>query len=343
MRIPLVTLILCPSPVACAVFVNGALMGQTAPDEPLPMPLSATGDYFLTLAPLSGDHLSLTRRISLQEGRPCAPLAEDVALYSWPEGLLELEMTLPRPQAPKKAAYPYLLTRLALANGRSAALYVENGLCLVVEEGWRVLYGTRLNDGERGSLVQQNGLLMALAEKTDREDAVLVALTPDFQEAFRLTGDSVEVTPTAAQSITRLPTLLGHQRRERCLLTPRQPRQEPPVFGFFTHTFTPPQEQVQIAQCLVEAVQHGFFTEARQYLSADLADQLSDKELKEFFFGCSGVRPCPRKELCGREKDTAALGLIFPKSGGSYQVRPFLFHFCGGLVDDVHDEEEQDV
>jgi len=342
MHVPLVTLLVCPPPVACAVFVNGALMGQAAPKEPLPMPLSATGDYFFTLMPLSGSYLPITRQLCLQNGRPKLPLSPDVKLYGWPRSLYELELTLPHLAAPESAPYPYLLTRLSLPNGRSAALYADHGLCLVVEEGWRVLYGARLSRAAQGKLVQQNGLLFALTEKTDEEDALLVALTPDFQEAFRLSGDSVFLTPNAAQSIKQLPTLLGHQRRERYLLQERPPRREPPVFGFFTREFSPPTEKAQIARALLDAVQHGFFTEARQYLTADLSAQLSDEDLRDFFFGCSGVRNHPQGELSSPPPDTALLHLVFPEKGGLFCLRPFAFRFLNGAVDDVSDPEEPD-
>lgn len=74
----------------CLALVNGRIVGECSRAGYVSIPVSDTGDYYVTAAPLEGEWRSVTRKLSFDNGVLSGELAPDVSVCVWPGGVFEL-------------------------------------------------------------------------------------------------------------------------------------------------------------------------------------------------------------------------------------------------------------
>ncbi len=320
---------------AVAVEVNGTLVGECLPQGHVALPVSDSGEYYIAVTPLYDDarrYYPIMRKLCFRDGVLIPPVSGDVEAYLWPGGVVEAVIApgiLPQPAHP---SFPFTVDQLDLPDGCTATLYYEGGLRLAVEQGNRIRYGAMLCSGQTGRLERWKG--GALVAISDEGPATLLALGSRYQELLRVQADEVDWRDSEAVCINRLPTMLGHEVRQCWEFQPGEgggaflPSE--PKRGFFTHSPAPPQEGEGLLRAFCEAVCHGFYEEAQEYMTPSLQEGLNPETLREFlgnFIQC-------RTPLSNSDH---MIGLCYPPEEGLHPVRVFSFSTQEGLIDDIEE------
>jgi len=320
-----------------AVEVNGTILGECGPEGYLSIPLSDQGEYYVSLLPLLDDsvcYYPVTRRFVVREGKFQPPKSGDVAVYAWPGNVYEAVMAPGRFPKGEERVFPYTVAELTLPDGCIASLYYDGGLRLAVEKGGQLRFGTLLSPAREGRLqLGREGLLIAMA---DGEKGTLLVLDRQYRVLLRIEGDTVDWRGEEAVAITKMDTLLGHERRKAWRYRPGQPPSEafleqPEKQGFFSHSPKVPQNEQELMQAFCESVRHGFFEEAEGYMTPGLQEGLGWEMLQTFF---GDFLACRRPAVNGER----LLGLSYAAEDGVCPVRVFAFTFSDGKIDDVHEE-----
>ena len=137
--------IICVTPAAGMIYLNGRFAGETSPQRPLFAPVSPSGALYLEYVPLEGDWGAMARRLVLSGGMPLAePLAdaEGLCCVAWPGGALEVGLTPPR-----RVTEYFTLEGLpcAVSRGSSVALSL-NGVPVALPAGAGLPRLLRLKD-----------------------------------------------------------------------------------------------------------------------------------------------------------------------------------------------------
>jgi len=337
------TLLLRTRRATAAVELNGILMGEATPDEHIVLPLAGSGEYYVGVYPLRDEGCRMypvVRKLRFENGAPLPVDAGDVALYAWPGSVFEAVLSPGALPEETPAVFPYTVDQLALPDGCVATLYYENGLRVAVEEGLQVRFGATLCEGRTGRLgLLPDGMLAVTAGEprvsegdlpADYGEMVLV-LGTGYDELLRVAGDAAGVNKDAVNVFTRLPTLLGHERKEVWRYGAEGFAKEEPAVGFFTHSPVRPAQGRGVIRAFCEAVQLGLWEEAVSYLSDTLREGLLPGTMREFFGDFTGCRaPFSRHD--------GAIGLTYPPLDGIIPVRVFSFAFDGGRIDNISED-----
>ena len=172
--------IICLTPSAGMIYLNGRFAGEASPQRPLFAPVSPSGALYLEYVPLEGDCGGMARRLVLSGGVPLAePLADADGLccVAWPGGALEIELTPPRHGIER-----FTLEGMpcAMSRGSSATLSLS-GVPVALPDGAGLPRLLRLKDAA------------ALMGKTEGGEQYLAALAADLSaQTGLLTADVIE-------------------------------------------------------------------------------------------------------------------------------------------------------
>ena len=320
--------------------VNGHPAGECGADTHIALPLSDSGDYYITLLPLSdSDNARLypvTRKIGFESGSIRVRPAPDVSVCEWPGGVFELTMRAGRLRCASACRIPYRIDRIEPRFGSRAfqlTLYYENGIKLSVEEGGRALCGYALGEGESGTLnvVEFGGTAYVAVRTAGRQGERLLLLNAAMEESLDVSAAAVQLEENAIEAIDPLGTLLGHERRIRYQYEKGEGFVSSPAeTGFFTRPPRTPRGTLERAIAFAEAVREGFEAEAMSYLADDLATSIGFDALQEFFGTFTAARP-PISDGSGRY-----LGLITEEEGNLSCARLYEFEFNGeGQIENI--------
>ena len=199
--------IICVTPAAGMIYLNGRFAGEASPQRPLFAPVSPSGALYLEYVPLEGDWGAMARRLVLSGGMPLAePLAdaEGLCCVAWPGGALEVGLT------PQRRVTEYFTLEglpCAVSRGSSVALSL-NGVPVALPAGAGLPRLLRLKDAA------------ALVGETEGGEKYLAALAADLSaQTGLLTADVVEPEDGGLFSaFASLNDLVGHGRLEQWLV-----------------------------------------------------------------------------------------------------------------------------
>ena len=199
--------IICVTPAAGMIYLNGRFAGEASPQRPLFAPVSPSGALYLEYVPLEGDWGAMARRLVLSGGMPLAePLAdaEGLCCVAWPGGALEVELTPPR-----RVTEYFTLEGLpcVISRGSSVALSL-NGVPVALPAGAGLPRLLRLKDAA------------ALVGETEGGEKYLAALAADLSaQTGLLTADVIEPGDGGLFSaFASLNDLVAHGRLEQWLV-----------------------------------------------------------------------------------------------------------------------------
>ena len=264
------------APVAALLWVNGRYAGETAPDAPLTLPVSAWGPFFLSLQPLEPGYLPLARRLTLSGGRALPEsLAADVWAAEWPGGVTELELTPARLGAPAEARrFSEQGTEWAVVSGPAPRLEV-NGRAISLPEGASL---PALRREGAWALFAGEGYLAAVAETG---------------EQHLIVGRDIEIEGPIVRALAALEDTVGHARLETWHLgeTGAVLESAEPVWAEGGPRWPRTAEDTVLAA--LEAAFLGLTGEAEGYLSPQLHGRGALAALAADFDACAPLKYAP--------------------------------------------------
>jgi len=328
-----VPLLVVRSDADALVEVNGHSLGECGPAAYAAMPVSDTGDYYISLRPLVPGAQARLRKLSFENGGLRMPEADDVSARVWPGGVVEVHIRTkeaesgaePPPRTLAETRFgPYRLRLLALGD-----------MQLYAERDGRPFCSYRLGpfmDGVFEAHPPYLALLLRGGARRGAEERLLL-FDAQLQSALDLEGVrvSLEDGPTC---IERLPTLLGHERRTRYLRRDAgkgfaAQRSET---GFFTRAAPQPADAQSIAVAFFEAVREGFAEEAMSYLSPRLQESFRFPDIAAFLGGFGGVYTPPS------EPGGEWIGLGEGRDARLQSLRLYRLSFEAGKIDNISEE-----
>lgn len=293
--------------VACALFVNGALLGKST-DNPV-LPVSPDGMVYITCLPIAGEVqapvLPLTVCFSLNGGLPNAAV-HGCTLYIDADGVIDVSLSLPAlPHLPPDP--PYMVNRAAFTWNRYphvATLYYDNGWRVAIED---VHHDTLLlchtirdfSSGEvRSVCCFTAGDVLVTGEGPNGPRCLLY--TPR-QGSYALAIDenaTCEAGNQALECTAPLFDTVGHQMRYSMTWEEDRLVRSEPVYGFFTNAITPPAMPAAACTALMDAVKLSLLEEALSYLTDELGEGMTLDDLSGFFgsfdhvHSVTGEGPC---------------------------------------------------
>ncbi|OQB22389.1 MAG: hypothetical protein BWY11_02078 [Firmicutes bacterium ADurb.Bin182] len=318
--------------------VNAQPVGEASPDRHIALPVSDSGDYYITAAPLYETQLSrryaITRKLSLEEGQAKAMVTKDFSVCSWPGGIYELNISpglLPVVQA---APFPYTLDTLSWQTKQGKlllTLYYEQGLKLLAENNGAITASYALGDGRHGEimLLEQEDAQFAMIHTGMENIERMILLDDTLNTALDISGNCVRFMNGRIELITKLDTSRRHETRSCFDYIDGDFLESEPEIGFFTHDYEPPATFEELSAAFLEAVREGFTKEALGYLTPELAENLSLSDLKEFFGDFSGCRAPVFSD------EGHLMGLIYDGSDGVSIAKLFRFEFEGMRISNI--------
>ncbi len=73
----------------CLASVNGRIVGECSRTAHVSIPISDTGDYYISAAPLEGMWAHVTRKLSFERGTLASEPPADLSVCVWPGGVFE--------------------------------------------------------------------------------------------------------------------------------------------------------------------------------------------------------------------------------------------------------------
>lgn len=333
-----VPMLMIRSDIRSLVEVNGALIGEGAPDAYVTMPVSGDGEYYVCVSPLTNDktykRYPVTRKLEFNDGRLMQPLPKDVLICVWPGGVYEISIYPGTFPVEEGMTFPFTLQTVELMQGttrRLFTLYFDNGLKLAAEEAGNVVKGLTLGDGSKGSLqiMDQYEYPMLAMQLEMKHCERLVVFNFELELLLDISGYRTELVNGQPAAIDRLNTQQGHEYRTRYEYISGEFFELERETGFFTHEYIKPSTNLELAVAFCEAVKEGMHEEAWRYLTSELRDTLNFNEVRQFI----GNFKCCRPPLS--DKSGAMLGLIYPEGENIEYAKLFSFEFSGLFISNM--------
>lgn len=319
------------------ISINGRLAGEADRDAHLSVPVSDTGDYYVTAFPLGNAPeqklYAVTRRLAFEHGSLAEPPGDDAEIALWPGGVFELILRLGRLDCARRCRTPEILDGISPnlgGRGYELTLYCDDGVRLSIEENGQQRGGYSLGPGEEGylALCEVHGEHFISARVTHGAGERLLLLDSHMRDVLDVSGGHASIGENGPETIDPLGTVCGHERRIRYVWRDGKFEPTQPELGFFTRPPARPSNDLERAVAFLEAVREGLAAEAMGYLAPELAAAVSYDNLKEFFGDFVQVRP-PAGEMNGK-----ILGLVSKPQNNVSAVRVFeLEHGSGGISD----------
>lgn len=305
------------------VYVNDKMLGECGPARSAALPVSA-GDYYVCAQPLLPGRFALTRKLCFgEEGLACA--APDVGVCAWPGGVYECLLQTAMQQGAPETGASRVLQSLGFA-GHTLTLYWEGALRLCVEKDGRPLYSYTLCGGASGEMVPY-GPYMAVISRTAFGESLLL-LDKTMQPALEAQGDAIELGERIA-AVTALGTRMGHERRTLYEEGSGGFAQMESEVGFFTHPYTRPVTQGDLALAFFEAVALNEAQEAMGYLAQSLREDCTFAQIVEF------LGPYDEARLPFSDGSGSYVGLVSQTDAGRGEARLYALRFAGECIENI--------
>ncbi len=320
--------------------VNGQLLGECSASSFAALPISDSGDYYISAVPLCMGketlHYSVTRKVSFENGTLTGSLADDVKICFWPGGVFELHIKTGRFPADNTEKFPYTLSSMALDRSRELTLYYENGLKLAVTnrnsaENCAFSLGNSLCGRLESITVSGHDYIAVFTSLSSKERLIL--FDKQLNNVLDTNADSISFTDDSKiEKLDYLNTVMKHQKRTYLSLSSSMEFVEEAVtVGFFTQEYIYPKDRLTLSTAFCEAVREGFCDEALSYLSDDLKSSITFEALKEFLGNFDSVKP-PLSQ-----NDGTLLGLITYNSDTLRSARLFEFKFDDMKISNINE------
>ncbi len=278
--------------IPCALYVNGALLGQSA-DEPV-LPVSPDGVVYITCLPMADANgtmaLPLTVCFSLYNGLPNSAVY-GCTLYIDAESVIDVRLSptlLPQPLDEQ----PRTVSRVTFTHNRhphAATLYHDSVWRIAIEDiahdTLLVCHTIRDFTGGQVAAVRcftstdihvtgqgQNGPRSLLFTPVDGQYALIAD-----ENTESVAGDHTLVCTGPLYDTA------GHQMRYSITQDDKGSTRSNPVYGFFSTQATPLDTPAAVCTALCEALALSLWEETQSYLTAELRDGMTLTDLFDFF------------------------------------------------------------
>lgn len=292
-----------------------------------------------------GGYLPITAEIKLGE-----KTAEDnaanggrIRIFDWGEYGLELEpefAAIPVNNSPKQLAaldYP-----CSDGKKRTVEIYSDCGLRMLErfpsceERGYLIDNGERAVDRAEMRTFDIGRELVLIARLFSAGGERILAFNNELSEIFDVSGNECELSDGYIVSVTRLGTVMGHEKKRRFDFRQSGIVPLPEEIGYFTAAKHTPATKRETALALTECIALGRTDEAYGLLDSELKGMLGADELADFFGSFSFCRAAP-EGMC--EGENILIGLY---DGSASQLRIFEFSVEKGRICDIIDTAADD-
>ena len=313
------------STLPCVVYINGAVVGDTA--QPPVVPIVPNGKVYVTCFPLGANALPVTICLALENGTLTAPI-ENGTLYLHPDGLMELNVQPMVFPTRKLTEPPHAISRARFTwdnAPHAATLYQDNGLKLAIEN--------LATDALVFLCAADAPGKVRIVNAFTRADVVLESenrflMVSPLAGGFRAVIDErarAEITPGRVVCVRRLQDARGHEARLVYTPSGQGVKCTPPQYGFFTVT---PRENCDVRRALVEAVSLGLEEECMLLMTPALKDGLSFEDMQDFLGRFTAIHTA----------DDQGLTLAYPLFENCYSLKRFGFSVQNNLVANIMEE-----
>lgn len=332
--------------IPCLLSLNGAIIGESSSLSPVP--ITPDGTVFLQAFPLQSDPSALflpaTVKLVVSSAQITEPLPRHAVAYCAPDGLIQLNLTLPIVPCREDFITPYALSRATFSAQNQtyiATLYYENGLRLAIEDrqGDRMLFlhapegiTTGILRAQRCFGPFEDILLQGSGQAGPRFFLYHADGSGSFSLGLQADGiGSMEEEGLVV--VCPVGDLAGHQRRtcysyDGSAFIPSEPE-----YGFFTCDPRPLHSEEDTCIAFCQALKLGLFSECLSYLSEDLSSGLSLSDLEDFFGNFDHVYRCERPPY----SSDIQLTLAAPSVENCFLLSHYLFEMHSGLIQNIHD------
>ena len=332
--------------INCILFLNGALIGETA-DSPS-CSICRDGTVCLCLFPIASSQqfaaLPYACSLHMRNGMPSHGLPEGAQLIFTAQGNLRLTIS-PHIYAPPQPEMPYGIGQVRFSHGDEpllATLFYENGTKLCVEQAegegdiLALLPLPTLRDGRVEAVSFQGRLeedLLIVGESEEGPYACILDSSRGFSVIAEFHGNAHMQRGTLVCTRS-LNSVLGHEHQTTLQYRAGDWRQSE-VIGHFNQPPRRPKDDAECSLALCQCLALGQQEDAYALLSPNLRASLGQGELADFFGDFTSVEVLStRGEI--------RLGLCYEVYDNVFRLREYTFAFESGKIDAVLDEEDDD-
>lgn len=323
--------------VPCALFVNGALVGQSA-DQPV-LPVSPDGMVYISALPICTDRglsvYPLTVCFSLFGGLPNTPV-HGCRLYIGADGVIDVALSpLLLPQPPD--TQPHTVDRALYTFNKhphAATLYCDNGWRIAIEDIYNdiLLICHAIRDFTFGHVQIVRCFTNADVHITgDGPIGPRSLLFTPMDGRYVLIADEYAQSVAGDHALVCTQPLLdtvGHEKRYTLTLQDNQPLLSEPVYGFFSKSFNAPDTPAAVCAALCEAVQLSLLDEALSCLSPELGEGMTISDLSGFFGPFDHVHSVAGEGPC-------TLSLAYVSYENVYSLQSYICEMDGARVSNI--------
>lgn len=266
-----------------------------------------------------------------------------IRIFDWGEYGLELE--------PEFAAIPASSPSKQLAaldfpcaggRKRTVEIYSDCGLRMLErfpsceERGYLIDVGERNIDRAEMRAFDIGRELVLIVRLFSADGERILAFDNGLSEILDVSGDECELSDGYIVSVTRLGTVMGHEKRRRFDFRQSGIVPLPEEIGYFTAARHMPSGGKEIALAFTECIALGRTEEAYGLLDSELRGMLGADGLADFFGSFSSCRAAP-DGMCRGENITIGL-----HDDGDSRLRIFEFSIENGKICDIIDTAADD-
>jgi len=287
------------------VRLNDSIVGEINNDQQmLHLPLSPNANYYLTFMPIWEDpnkvYCPITKKLSFRNGELLHGSKEDtfLSIQRWPGHIYKLTLNPPFTHAPEKLGAPLLLQELTwkpAANEYRVAVYKDTCVNVAVEsvhdDSVFMLFTPEHSKEEAEAEIittNQLGDLLLVKGTVDDKNRFLTLVSYNKGE-FNILLDTVvthyEIQTNSEDFLTIFQDLndaVQHEKQVIYTIKGQSLSTKSTFYGWFGRKARRPQEKDEVIYAFLDAMKLHLYSEAMDYLSASLKEDLAEEDVAEF-------------------------------------------------------------
>lgn len=290
-----------------------------------------------------GGYLPVTAEIVLGERAAEAVSGGRIRSFDWGEYGLELEpefAAIPVNNSPKQLAS--LDFPCAGGKKRTVEIYCDCGLRMLErfppceERGYLIAAGERNIERAEMRAFDIGRELVLIVRLFSADGERILAFNNELSEMLDVSGNECELSDGYIVSVTRLGTVMGHEKKRKFDFGQSGIVPLPEEIGYFTAARHAPANEKETALALAECIALGRIEEAYGLLDSELREMLGADELADFFGSFTFCRAAPDGM---RRGENIPIGLY---DGDDSQLRIFELSVENGKICDIIDTAADD-
>ncbi|GEM_PF-3367329 len=286
--------------------LNDSIVGEINSEQTLlHLPLSPNANYYLTFIPIWEDSnkvfCPITKKLSFRNGELLQSKRDDgfLAVQKWPGLIYKLTLTPPFTHAPEKQGAPLLLQELSWKPASTeyrVAVYRDSCVNIAVESPkddsvymlFTPKYSKEDADAEVITTSQLGDILLIKGnvDDTSRFITIVAYNKGDFTILLDTVVTHYNLLPGSENFLTvteDLKDTVQHEKQTIYTIKGHSLSIKSVIYGWFGRKPRRPQERDEVIHAFLDAMELHLYSEAMEYLSISLREDLTEDEVTEFF------------------------------------------------------------